>query len=188
MDERQIVEVMELCKKNIMQYIKDAELLLRNDSFGHAKGFIILAFEEVAKIFLWSLRKLNFSSYKMGAVEDKINIRQSIFQHKSKLEITKDLLKGLLYAEKNEDLWNAYLVLKDEISVGKRIQSLYVDFDEGAKFISSPFSAERNIVRGLFEMLKFATVNLDFLIYSDPQKDKALRYIYKLLEGNTIQK
>ena len=47
----ELIDAVGLTLENAEQFIKDAELLVENSSFGHASAFAILAYEEIGKAF-----------------------------------------------------------------------------------------------------------------------------------------
>src|SRR5271157_5144760 len=46
-------EAVQLCLDNVEQYIADAELLIKNESYGHAFAFTVLGEEELSKAFIY---------------------------------------------------------------------------------------------------------------------------------------
>jgi len=55
MSEKILREAVKLCLDNAEQYIKDAEILVKNLSYGHAFALSVLAEEEVAKAWMYYL-------------------------------------------------------------------------------------------------------------------------------------
>lgn len=93
-----------LCLENAEQYIKDAELLIENSSFGHAYAFGVLAYEELGKAKMLSVVVLYsyFSGKKDIPIPKKTweNRRKNpFFMHpkKQKIEKIADELFGAIY-------------------------------------------------------------------------------------------
>jgi len=55
MAEKILTEAVKLCLDNAEQYIKDAEVLVKNSSYGHAFALSVLAEEETAKAWMYYL-------------------------------------------------------------------------------------------------------------------------------------
>lgn len=55
MSKKVLKRAVKLCLENAEQYIKDAELLIKNESYGHAFALTVLAEEEAAKVWIYYL-------------------------------------------------------------------------------------------------------------------------------------
>ena len=55
MTEKLLKEAVQLCLDNVEQYIKDAQLLVENGSYGHAFALAVLGEEELSKAFIYHM-------------------------------------------------------------------------------------------------------------------------------------
>jgi AbiV family abortive infection protein len=131
--DEQLNEGIRLCARNANRYLRDAELLYRNRSYGHALAMSILALEEHGrKILMIALKK------KLTSV-DKDLWKMMFRDHTQKIAMTFNIFThALKHSPSEHELKEIYTGLP-KVDLMKQ-RGLYVDYFRGAWH--SPFDQD----------------------------------------------
>jgi len=168
-----------LCLENVERYIKDAELLIADSSYGHAYSLMVLAEEELAKTTIYYLCA-------QEVVDSKL-FEKMLLRHSSKHALQAGIQAGMrasidFFFEK---LANFFLTGKKEneptfetISVSKLEEAFLEAPKREAPTIQEAMQKERNRQRGFY-------VDIDFdkkRVWSPKSilKADAERYLFKI--------
>ena len=174
---------------NAQRWIKDAELLIGNSSFGHASALLRFAFEELAKAYVcW------FTSEKMWPVENKV-VRDVFSKHIVKNQV----IMGVFYSEafistygkeeliaerpevSDEEIIEAFKPFKDiPVMIEKmRQKAIYVHLDLKKKEIETPLTIGRKEATSLLRGAKHLLIIIKMYIEIFPDSSKEiLRLIF----------
>ena len=124
-------EGIELCKKNALDYLQDAKLIIEEKRFNHAYVSVQFAIEELGKIIM--LREALKES-----VEDPILVKESVFKsHKGKSEKAWSFLDPkykTIFDEgdfDDEDFHPRDFHTNTKASHSTRLDCAFVDFESG---------------------------------------------------------
>ncbi|MDH5375932.1 MAG: AbiV family abortive infection protein, partial [Candidatus Bathyarchaeota archaeon] len=168
-----------LCLENVERYIKDAELLIADSSYGHAYSLMVLAEEELTKTTVYYLCA-------QGIVNPKA-LKKTLLSHSSKHALQAGVQAGMRFAHDFffEVLGNFFLTGKKEnepvfetLSVNKLEEAFLEAPKREASAIQEAMQKERSRQRGFY-------VDIDFdkkRVWSPKSipKVEAERYLSKL--------
>lgn len=122
-----------LCSRNARRFLKDAELLCSNRSYGHALALSILALEEQG-------RKMMLVAIKRKVTEVNRELWRMMFRnHGQKLAMSLNIFTQTLKAKPpQEELERIYRSIPDAVAMKNR--GLYVDFFKNSWH--SPFDTD----------------------------------------------
>lgn len=114
----EIKKISELCIKNADQFVKDAELIFNNSSYGHAMSLSIFALEELGKASL-CLLVIN------GKLQIDESWWQSFYSHQAKLTETFELFAPAEWGHAVADfIFDVYELFKGETAPRERVETL----------------------------------------------------------------
>lgn len=179
--------------ENAEQWIKDAKLLIKNSSFGHASALLRFACEEIAKAHVCWL-----TSEKIIPIENKVV--QDVFRyHKAKNSIILAMLFNAMFLTNNrlrkqlvegsfepseEDIIKAYEVFEDLlVSTEKmRQKTMYVDANLDKNQVETPLTIEEKEVKSILWVaeifLKIVKQNVEEFSETDIEE---LRETFKVI-------
>lgn len=111
-----------LCAENVSRLLRDAELLLENNSYGHAIALSVLAMEEYAKKLILLAAKLN-----PGKFDNEV--RDAFISHNLKLQLAVwMLMQSYPDVPVGEELMQIVTDMAGKLD-SLKLASLYVDYD-----------------------------------------------------------
>ncbi|MEM2971085.1 MAG: AbiV family abortive infection protein [Candidatus Bathyarchaeia archaeon] len=150
--EKEILErAMNLCLENVERYIKDAELLITNSSYGHAYSLLILAEEELTKATIYYLGAL-------GVIEPKF-FKKVLLKHSSKHWLQAGIHVGIRLSIETflEELGDFLLTGKSEkkaiskmLSLKKLEEAVVKAPEKEAALIVEAMEKERKRLKGFY--------------------------------------
>lgn len=118
----ELQEGIRLCRRNVEQLLKDANILYKTGSYGHAQALAILAMEEYAKKIVLIAK----NTYRDRFDEE---IRRSFKDHDFKLQLAMDMLmREFPDSPPSEQVASVVMDAAGRLSSLKQV-SLYVDYD-----------------------------------------------------------
>lgn len=131
--EKQLDKGIHLCGKNTSRYLRDADLLYQNRSYGHALAMSILALEEHGRrIILIALKK------RLTTLDEEI-WRMMFRDHTQKIAMTFNIFTHTLKHPTPEDELKDIYASLPKVDLMKQ-RGLYVDYFKGAWH--SPFDKD----------------------------------------------
>lgn len=178
-----------LSLENAEQWIKDAKLLIKNSSFGHASALLRFASEEIAKAYIcW------FTSEKIWPLKSK-PIRDVFRYHRAKSGVFLGLLFSLEYMlehpiEKamkdmleasDEEIFKALEEFEHMIILAEKMRqrAMYVDVNLRKKEVKTPMRIGEKEPQSLLKGAEFFLKNMRYYVEECPEEKKAvLREIF----------
>lgn len=149
----------QLCRRNVVQLLEDANILYQNGSYGHAQALTILAMEEYAKKIVLIAQK----AYP-GKFDDQI--RRSFWDHDFKLQLALDMLiREFPDAPSGEEAASKVMDMARRLSSLKQA-SLYVDYDDKLGWFDPNKADYRNVAALQIEYAKELVQRVDTWIES----------------------
>ena len=194
-------EVAKQSLENAEQWIRDAELLVENASYGHSYSLLVFADEEIAKAYVCWLVSEDMIPLDSKMAKDVFSKHRT--KHETLIglhigaEIKEELSKGKIKIEQileesstftREDL-EIFLDWMDKIldfTERMRQKGIYVDFDEREDKIVTPESISKEETEELFQGIEYRFEYVKELIREITESQKSiLRQFFKNLPKET---
>ncbi|MCK4332223.1 MAG: AbiV family abortive infection protein [Thermoplasmatales archaeon] len=161
---KELENCVNLCLENAKQYIMDAEMLIKNASFGHAYALAILAYEELGKaimcIFgtfgcLFTNKDMLTPSIKGWNKTFKNHVtKQWIQRIIDELYRTVYQVVGQQFDMKESEIEELEMIGLDDEDMKELIKNFVQSPDKGIELIKSIFSSMGNFKKDLEDLLK----------------------------------
>ena len=170
------VKATKMSLENAEQWIKDAKLLIKNSSFGHASALLRFALEELAKAYVcW------ISSERIFPMDNKV-IKDVFRKHETKNQVIMGVLYSLMWRNKfpirieptDQEIIEAYKQLKAMIvSIEKmRQRAIYVDMLFDKNQILTPLEITKEVVNSVLALAEIQRKVTRYSIENYPESSK----------------
>lgn len=176
-------EATKLSFENAEQWIKDAKLLIKNSSYGHANALLRFGCEEIAKAYVCWL-----TSEKILPIDNTL-VEDVFWNHVVKNEVILGILLMAHWISKNPE-WKEKKYEDFELSEEQIIEfskqfeamvkstnrmrqkAMYVDVDAETKEITNPLKMDEKEVNAILEVSKFFSKMMKDLIEETSEEEK----------------
>jgi len=165
-----------LSLENAEQWIKDAKLLIKNSSFGHASALLRFAVEETAKAYVCWL-----TSERLFPIENKV-VRDVFKKHKVKNEVMMALAYGLTWRRthpldtepSDEEIIQAYRQFEAIIVSTEKMRqkAIYVNMYLDKKETETPLTINEKEVKSVLELAEILLKTVKHYVRNYPESTK----------------
>jgi len=166
--------------ENAEQWIKDAKLLIKNSSFGHASALLRFACEEIAKAYVCWL-----TSEEIIPKDNKI-VKDVFFSHWTKNQVILGLLLPLISNFKKKEIryeddkqlqeqianFNEFFEKLVVSTNEMRNKAIYVDIHKETKKVTSPLKMDEKEARAILQLTERILQILKPVIQETTEIDK----------------
>lgn len=180
MTKKLLKEAVQLCLDNVEQYIKDAQLLVENGSYGHAFALTVLGEEELSKAYIYytcseGLLPENFVK-RVGRTRESHIRKQAIVATLTMTYKIVELMKGIVkssWEQAGGDLEKRGKIARKKLKA--TVENLRKNKDNFYKFLERFATLEEDKEMGLY-----VDVNIAQGVLSSPkslEKDKVEKHL-----------
>lgn len=162
--------------ENAEQWIKDAELLIENLSFGHASALLRFACEELAKAYICWL-----SSERIFPIENKV-VRDAFKKHEIKNQVIIGLISVLTWRSNHplqieisdQEIIEACNQLKAMIVSTEKMRqrAIYVNMILDKNQVQTPLAITKKEVNSVFELAEILLKVVRYCVKEYPESTK----------------